>query len=273
MLTVVCGGYGAARFLPGLVAANDDELCCVVNTGDDLRYLGMHVSPDLDSVCYALAGMFDEERGWGVGGDTFRCNTALARYGDDWFHIGDADLALHLKRSALLAEGLTLTAATEVLTQAWGLPARVLPMTDGRVRTVLDTDAGLLGLQEYVVARAGQPEVRRVMYEGAHSASPAAGVLPALRDADVVLFAPQQPGEQHRTGPRPRRGARHPRGPYEAHRGGDTGRPRPATRQPAGAATRHRTGQAHGSPGPSPPPPCGRRLLRGPPGRVRARHQ
>lgn len=195
MLTVLCGGFGGARFLPGLVAAlgAHQELTCVVNTADDLDYLGLHISPDIDSVCYGLAGEFDEERGWGVAGDTFRCNAALARYGDDWFHVGDTDLALHLKRSALLQQGLSLTEATRILAESRGLSARVLPMTDGPVRTMLDTDAGRLSFQEFVVAREAQPTVHAVSYEGAAGARPSPGVEEALRDAEVVLLAPSNP--------------------------------------------------------------------------------
>ena len=192
MITVLCGGFGAARFLPGLhqVAA---DLCCVVNTGDDLDYLGLHVAPDVDSVLYALAGCFDEERGWGVRGDTFRCNAALALYGDDWFHVGDEDLALHLKRTALLQSGRSLSEVTASLTHRWGLNARVLPMSDDPVRTVIASEEGRLSLQDYVVARQAAPKVTDVDYEGASQARPAPGVLDVLEAADVVLVAPSNP--------------------------------------------------------------------------------
>lgn len=195
LLVVLCGGFGAARFLPGLVSCLDrgDELCCIVNTADDIEHLGLHVSPDLDSVCYALAGRFDEDRGWGLVGDTFRCNAALARYGDDWFHIGDEDLALNLRRSALLAGGRTLSEVTRQIARAWRLPGRVLPMSDDPVRTVVWTEEGQLSFQDYVVAREARPAVRGVRYERAVGARPGPGVLDALRDADIVVFAPSNP--------------------------------------------------------------------------------
>jgi LPPG:FO 2-phospho-L-lactate transferase len=192
VITVLCGGFGAARFLTGLRQATAD-LCCVVNTGDDLDYLGLHVAPDVDSVLYALAGCFDEERGWGVRGDTFRCNAALALYGDDWFHVGDEDLALHLKRTALLQSGRSLSEVTAILAGRWGLNARVLPMSDDPVRTVIVSEEGRLSLQEYVVARQAAPRVNAVDYEGAPQARPAPGVLDALETADVVLVAPSNP--------------------------------------------------------------------------------
>ena len=192
MITVLCGGFGAARFLPGLHQAAAD-LCCVVNTGDDLDYLGLHVAPDVDSVLYALAGCFDEERGWGVRGDTFRCNAALARHGDDWFHVGDEDLALHLERTALLRSGRALSEVMAILTRRWGLDARVLPMSDDPVRTVIVSGEGRLSFQEYVVARRAAPRVTAVEYEGASRARPAPGVLDALETADVVLVAPSNP--------------------------------------------------------------------------------
>lgn len=192
MITVLCGGFGAARFLPGLRQVVAD-LCCVVNTGDDLDYLGLHVAPDVDSVLYALAGCFDEERGWGVRGDTFRCNAALARYGDDWFHVGDEDLALHLKRTALLQSGMPLSEVTATLARWWGLNARILPMSDDPVRTVIVSEEGRLSLQEYLVARQAAPEVTAVEYEGVSRARPAPGVLDALETADVVVVAPSNP--------------------------------------------------------------------------------
>jgi len=192
VITVLCGGFGAARFLPGLQQAAAD-LCCVVNTGDDLDYLGLHVAPDVDSVLYALAGCFDEERGWGVRGDTFRCNAALARHGDDWFHVGDEDLALHLERTALLRSGRTLSEVMAVLTRRWGLGARILPMSDDPVHTMIVSGQERLSFQEYVVARRAAPKVTAVEYEGASRARPAPGVLDALETADVVLVAPSNP--------------------------------------------------------------------------------
>lgn len=192
MITVLCGGFGAARFLCGL-RERGAELCCIVNTADDVEYLGLHVSPDLDSVLYALAGCFDEERGWGLRGDTFHCNEALARHGADWFHVGDRDMATHLERTRLLRAGRTLAAATAELTAAWGVATRVLPMSDAPVRTVVSTDAGPLTLQDYLVRHHAGPRVLGVDHPGLAAAAPAPGVLDAIAAADVVVLAPSNP--------------------------------------------------------------------------------
>jgi LPPG:FO 2-phospho-L-lactate transferase len=191
-IAVLCGGFGAARFVPAL-AGLTSELCCIVNTADDLDHLGVHISPDVDSVCYALAGRFDEARGWGLVGDTFRCVDALDRYGEGWFRIGDEDLRLSLLRTARLRRGLTLSEATALLTEGLGVPADVFPMSDDLVRTIVHTDAGPLEFQEYLVRHRAQPRVCRVEYRGLTSAAPAPRVLPALRSADMVVIAPSSP--------------------------------------------------------------------------------
>jgi LPPG:FO 2-phospho-L-lactate transferase len=192
VITVLCGGFGAARFLDGL-RGRAAELCCIGNTADDLEWLGLHVSPDLDSVLYALAGCFDEERGWGLRGDTFRCNAALARHGADWFHVGDQDLAQHLERARLLREAHTLSEATAHLAAAWRLAARLLPMSDAPVRTIVTTDAGTLTLQEYLVRHHAQPRVLAVDHAGLEVAAPAPGVLAAIASAELVVLAPSNP--------------------------------------------------------------------------------
>ena len=193
MIAVLCGGFGAARLLTGLVPVVNTTLTCVVNTADDLDYEGLHVSPDVDTVCYALAGRFDEERGWGLAGDTFGNATALRRYGSGWFAVGDEDLATHLHRSSLLQAGATLTAATADLARALGLPAQVLPMSDDRVRTRVITDGGPLSFQDFLVRHRAQPEVRDVELEGAERAKPAPGVVEAVREAALVIVAPSNP--------------------------------------------------------------------------------
>jgi len=191
-VAVLCGGFGAARFVPAL-AASAGTLCCVVNTADDLDHLGLHISPDVDSVCYALAGRFDEGRGWGLIGDTFNAVDALARHGSGWFHIGDEDLAFSLLRSARLRQGVTLTAATARLTEALAVAATVLPMSDDPVRTIVHTDAGTLDFQDYLIRHRARPSVHRVEYRGLATAQPAPGVLAALNNADVVVVAPSSP--------------------------------------------------------------------------------
>lgn len=191
-VTLLCGGFGAARFLSGLRPLNAG-ITCVVNTADDVTYTGLHVSPDIDTVCYALAGRYDEERGWGLTGDTFRNAEALRRYGSGWFATGDEDLATHLRRTALLGAGATLTEATADLARSLGLAARVLPMTDDPVRTVVGTDEGRLSFQDWLVRHRAEPAVRFVEHEGAGVARPAPGVLEALGRADLVVLAPSNP--------------------------------------------------------------------------------
>ena len=192
-IAVLCGGFGAARFLDGLRRVPGVELTCIANTADDLDYAGVHVSPDVDTVSYALAGMFDEQRGFGVIGDTFRNAEALRRYGWGWFAVGDVDLATCLRRTDLLRGGATLSEATADLARGLGLDAAVLPMSDDPVRTKVVTDEGRLAFQEYLVARRAQPKVLAVEHDGLSSARPAPAVLPALAAADLVILAPSSP--------------------------------------------------------------------------------
>ena len=191
-VVVLCGGFGAARFVPAL-AATVGDLCCIVNTADDLDHLGLHISPDVDSVCYALAGRFDEQRGWGLIGDTFHATDVLARYGEGWFRIGDEDRAFSLLRTARLRRGVTLSEATARMAESLGVTSTVLPMSDDPVRTMVHTDAGALEFQDYLVRRRAQPRVFGVDYRGLKTATPAPRVLPALRTADVVVIAPSSP--------------------------------------------------------------------------------
>ncbi len=192
-VAVLCGGFGAARFLDGLRRLPGAVLTCIANTADDLEYAGVHVSPDVDTVSYALAGIFDETRGFGVVGDTFRNAEALRRYGGGWFAVGDADLATSLRRTELLRAGATLSEATADLVQGLGVAAAVVPMSDDPVRTIVVSDEGRLAFQEYVVARRAQPPVHAVEHAGLAGAQPAPGVLPALRSADLVILAPSSP--------------------------------------------------------------------------------
>ncbi|HEV7861294.1 MAG TPA: 2-phospho-L-lactate transferase [Acidimicrobiia bacterium] len=192
-VAVLCGGFGAARFLDGLRRVPGLVLTCIANTADDLDYAGVHVSPDVDTVAYALAGLFDEERGFGVVGDTFRNAEALRRYGSGWFSVGDVDLATSLRRTDLLLAGASLSEATADLARGLGLDAAVVPMSDDPVRTVVVTDEGRLPFQEYLVARRARPAVVAVEYDGLAEAQPAPGVLPALARADLVILAPSSP--------------------------------------------------------------------------------
>jgi LPPG:FO 2-phospho-L-lactate transferase len=192
-VALLSGGVGGARFARGLVAAaGAGNVTVVGNVGDDLEVLGMSVSPDLDSILYALAGLNDEERGWGRAGETWEAlDTVSALGGEDWFRLGDRDLGLHLVRTQALRDGAPLSAVTARLATALGIEAAVLPATDDRLRTWIDTAAGSFPFQEWFVARGHRDEVDAVRFEG--DAGPAPGVLEAIEGADVILIAPSNP--------------------------------------------------------------------------------
>jgi LPPG:FO 2-phospho-L-lactate transferase len=169
-------------------------LTVIVNVADDLELFGLHVSPDLDTVLYTLAGLANPETGWGIAGDTFKALSLLERYGEPgWFRIGDADLATHVRRTGLLRDGASLTDATTAMSTALGIASRVLPATDDPVRTLVRTDAGELDFQTYFVRRAQRDEVRSVHFAGIESARPSQAALQALADADLVVLAPSNP--------------------------------------------------------------------------------
>ncbi len=195
MIVVLTGGTGGAKFVDGLrQVVPAKELTIIVNTGDDLEWWGLYISPDLDSVTYVLAGLLSKERGWGVKGDTFFCLQAMEELAQPiWFHVGDRDLAMHLLRSRLLKEGKTLTEATFGIADKLGVQARILPMSDSRVETRVDTPIGELSFEEYFVQRWYQDPVRSVRFAGAADAQPAPGVVEAILSASVVLIAPSNP--------------------------------------------------------------------------------
>lgn len=195
MIVVLTGGTGGAKFAQGLKqVAPAGDLTFVVNTGDDLRWWGLHVSPDVDSITYALAGTLSRERGWGVEGDTFEALEAMQRLGAPaWFQIGDRDLALHKSRTEMLAAGKPLSQATAEITRTMAIGSRILPMTDDRVETRIQTPAGELGFQEYFVRERHQVTVERVFFAGAEQARPAPGVVEAMAAAEAVLIAPSNP--------------------------------------------------------------------------------
>jgi len=199
MLVALAGGVGAARFLRGLVRSHPPEAITVVgNTGDDLRLHGLAISPDLDSVMYTLAGLSDDERGWGLAGETWQVHDALVRLGEPgWFSLGDADIATHLLRTRLLAEGASLSQVTLELCRRLGVPVRLVPMSDDRVETRVEVDGPDgpedLGFQEYWVARRAADPVRRVRFSGVEHARPAPGVLDAIAAADGIVVCPSNP--------------------------------------------------------------------------------
>ena len=195
MITVLAGGVGAARFLEGLVqVAPPEEVTVVVNAGDDEDFHGLHVSPDIDTVIYTLAGAVDGGQGWGLEGDTYACLEALGVLGrDTWFRLGDRDLATHVHRTWLLRQGRTLSEATASIAAAFGVPSRVLPMSDEPAPTRVDTDEGRLTFQEYFVRGRHQAPVRRIDLGAAERARPAPGVLEALAGAERVVLAPSNP--------------------------------------------------------------------------------
>jgi LPPG:FO 2-phospho-L-lactate transferase len=195
VIVALAGGTGAAKLLRGLVHVTEpSRLFIIGNTGDDLDWWGLRVSPDLDSVAYALAGLLDGARGWGVRDDTFHCLEAMSRLGrETWFRLGDQDLATHLHRTLLLRAGASLTAATRVIGDALGVPARLVPMSDDPVRTELRTDKGWLSLEEFFVRERSAPDVLEVAYRGADEARPGPDVLPAIASADAVVVCCSNP--------------------------------------------------------------------------------
>ena len=194
-VVALAGGTGAAKLLRGLTRVLDPrDLTVIVNTGDDADIWGLHVSPDIDTICYALAGLLDTGRGWGLCDETFRALAHMARFAEPtWFNLGDGDLATHLHRTRLLREGRTLTQVTSSIATDLGARATVLPMSDDPVRTRILGPNGWLDFQEYFVRDKAQVEVRAVQYVGAESARPAPGVLEAIAAADGIVLCPSNP--------------------------------------------------------------------------------
>jgi len=193
--TALGGGVGASRLLLGLYEVSDPAaLTVIVNTGDDIELHGLKISPDLDIVTYTLAGIVDSAKGWGIRGETFHALKRLARYGRaNWFNLGDRDLATHIHRTALLAEGKTLADASELIRSALGVKARILPMSNDPVPTIIESNEGPLHFQEYLVKRRTEPVVKGIRFKGVEAAHPAPGVLEAIRDARRILICPSNP--------------------------------------------------------------------------------
>ncbi|WP_370326879.1 2-phospho-L-lactate transferase [Euzebya sp.] len=196
-VVALAGGIGAARFLRGLVRAVDPaRLTVVANTGDDITVHGLHVSPDLDTITYTLGGGVHPAQGWGRADEAFAVATELRdRYGrPDWFTLGDRDIATHLVRTEVLSRGGRLSDATRVITDAWAIPFRLLPMTDDDVTTMIETvDGHRLHFQRWWVGERAEPPVAQVRFDGAERARPAPGVIAAIQRADVVVLCPSNP--------------------------------------------------------------------------------
>lgn len=195
MIVVLSGGTGGAKLVQGLKHTIPPEnLTVIVNTADDLEWWGLHVSPDVDSILYALADSLSAERGWGLEHESFRCLDRMAQLGQpSWFRLGDLDLATHLARTNLLRAGKPLSETTAELAARTGVRARVLPMSDDAVATRVETSHGTLSFQEYFVRERHQVEVRAIYFVGAENAKPAPGVLESIASADAVILAPSNP--------------------------------------------------------------------------------
>jgi LPPG:FO 2-phospho-L-lactate transferase len=194
-VVLLAGGSGGAKLAAGFQAAlTPGSLTVIGNVADDFELFGLHISPDLDSIMYALAGLTNPDTGWGVTGDSFDALEMLERYGEPaWFRIGDRDLATHVHRTRLLRDGVSLTDATHALVQALGVGSRLLPACEEQLRTVIQTDAGQLTFQEYFVEHAQRDEVRGIELQGIAHAEPTSAVRDALAEAELVVIAPSNP--------------------------------------------------------------------------------
>lgn len=195
MIVALTGGSGGAKLIEGLAAEIDPtELAIICNTGDDAIFHGLYVSPDIDTITYTLAGLIDTNKGWGIKDDTFNALEQLSRLGaDTWFKLGDRDLATHITRTRFIDEGLTLSEVTDRIRRALGVKSTILPMSDERVETRVDTPQGELSFQEFFVKEHCSPEVRAVRFAGASESQPAPSVLDAIRHAEAIIVCPSNP--------------------------------------------------------------------------------
>lgn len=193
--TVLTGGVGGAKLVDGLYRVlPPHSLTAIVNTGDDFRHFGLPISPDIDTLLYTLSGRSNQTLGWGREGETWNFMAALRSLdGEDWFNLGDGDLALHVLRGSALAAGTPLSAIIARFAKAWDLQLSILPMSDDSVATWVKTDEGLLPFQRYFVERQCAPKVAGVAFEGAESATPAPGVIAAIMKSEAVFVAPSNP--------------------------------------------------------------------------------
>ncbi|HAX68645.1 MAG TPA: 2-phospho-L-lactate transferase [Anaerolineae bacterium] len=194
-IVALAGGVGGAKLADGLAQIlPPEDLTVIVNTGDDFEHLGLTICPDIDTVCYTLAGLANPETGWGRAGETWNTIANVEKLGGPaWFRLGDQDIATHLERTRRLKEGQSLSQVTRDFCKAWGIQPTVLPMSDSPVRTMVDSDEGELAFQEYFVHRQCQPRVRGFRFDGVEVAEPAPGAKEALKSADAVVFCPSNP--------------------------------------------------------------------------------
>jgi LPPG:FO 2-phospho-L-lactate transferase len=194
-ITVLSGGVGGSRFLRGLAqVVQNERITAVINTGDDIVLHGLHISPDVDIVLYSLAGLIDDEKGWGIKGDTFRCLEAMGKLGmETWFALGDSDLATHIFRTSLLSQGQTLSEVTHELADRLNVRVKVIPMTDQKFETRVKTPSGWMNLQEYLVKRQMRDDILRLGFLGRGKALPAPGVLRSISRSDLLILPPSNP--------------------------------------------------------------------------------
>lgn len=195
LITALAGGVGAARFLTGLVKlVKEEDLTVIVNTGDDIELYGLYISPDIDIVAYTLAGIVNQNKGWGIQGDTFRCLNAIKKFpGEAWFNLGDKDLATHMFRTDSLRKGMKLSDITALITKVLGLKVKIIPMTDHRVETRILTKEGAPHFEEYYVKNNARDDVLGVEFVGASLAKPAEGVIDSIMDSERVVVCPSNP--------------------------------------------------------------------------------
>ena len=194
-IVALAGGVGGAKFAHGLAQIlPPEDLTIIVNTGDDFEHYGLYICPDLDTVCYTLAGIANPATGWGRVNESWNVIESASKLGGPaWFRLGDQDLGTHLERTRRLKEGQTLSQITNDFCQAWGIQQRILPMSDQPVRTIVETEEGDLAFQEYFVHRRCEPRVRGFRFEGIESAGPAPGAREAIQSADAVIICPSNP--------------------------------------------------------------------------------
>ena len=194
-IVALAGGVGGAKLAHGLAQIlKPEELTIIVNTGDDFEHYGLYICPDLDTVCYTLAGLANPETGWGRLDETWQVIENAKRLGGPaWFNLGDQDLGTHLERTRRLKDGDSLSQITRDFCKAWGIKHTVLPMSDQPVRTIVDTDEGELAFQEYFVHRRCKPRVKGFRFDGVDSAEPAPGTREAIQLTDAVVICPSNP--------------------------------------------------------------------------------